>query len=250
MKDQYLKSPPQCPDGGTYSASADLSKEGEIRCTIHNTVSDLKKFDGPAKPQPKLDVASQLPDPRLQHITRARIFADKEGMLLAIAVKDEPTRQQFKEMLQQNLKMLEEQLSQNKGDARIETVKKLFAALTHVDRAPWLGVSVKQTENEQILVGSAVVGVVAAIAIPNFQKARATARKNACLANQRVMMGATEMYNMDNEKMLHSLDIQALVADQYLKAAPDCPENGVYSSEGDLAQEGRIKCSIHGSVEW
>jgi len=250
VKGQYLKEPMTCPDGGTYSARGDLMQDGEICCSIHNTVNDLKKHDGPAKPLPKVDVASQLPDPRLQHITRARIFADTEGMLLAVAVKDEPTRQQFKEMLQDNLKMLEQQLSQNKGDARIETVKKLFAALTNVDRAPWLGVSVKQTENEQILVGTAVVGVLAAIAIPNFKKARDNARKNACLANQRVLLGATEMYNMDNEKMLHELNIQALLDGKYLKSAPVCPDGGTYSADGDLAENGRIKCNVHGSVDW
>ena len=45
----------------------------------------------------------------------------------------------------------------------------------------------------------ALVGVVAAIAIPNFQKARSRARKRACFANQRVLLGAVEMYNMDFE---------------------------------------------------
>lgn len=249
VKEQYLKEPPKCPNGGTYSAAGDLAKDGEIACSIHNTVTNLKKYDGPAQPAAKIDVASQLPDPRFQHITRARIFADTTGMLVAIAVKDEPTRQQFKEMLQQNLKMLEQQLSQNKGDARIETVKKMFASLTHVDRAPWLGISVKQSETEQILVGSAVVGVLAAIAIPNFQKARMQARQKACFANQRVLMGGVEMYNMDNEKMMNELNIQALVDGKYLKSVPQCPEGGTYSSEGDIAQEGRVKCSVHGSVD-
>jgi competence protein ComGC len=249
VADQYLKEAMVCPDGGAYSARGDLSAEGEISCSIHNTVADLKKFDGPAKPQPKIDVASQLPDPRLQHIVRARIFADTAGLLLAVAVNDEPTRQQFKEMLQQNLKMAEQQLSQNKGDARVETVKKMFAALSHVDKAPWLGVSIKQTENEQILVGTAVVGVLAAIAIPNFQKARLQARKSACFANQRVLLGATEMYNMDNAVMLSELNIETLVQKNYIKSAPVCPENGVYSNSGDLAKDGNVKCSVHGSID-
>lgn len=250
VAEQYLKEAAVCPDGGTYSARGDLAETGEICCSIHNTAADLKKFDGPAKPQPKIDVASQLPDPRLQHIVRARIFADTAGMLLAIAVKDEPTRQQFKEMLQQNLKMAEEQLSQNKGDARVETVKKMFAALSHVDRAPWLGISIKQSENEQILVGTAIVGVLAAIAIPNFKKARLEARKSACFANQRVLLGATEMYNMDNEVMLKELSIEPLLKGSYIRSAPVCPEGGVYSSSGNLAEGGKIECSIHGSIDF
>ncbi|MBU1107785.1 MAG: hypothetical protein KKB51_14020 [Candidatus Riflebacteria bacterium] len=250
VKDKYLKSAPVCPDGGTYSAHGDLVEDGQIACSIHNTVEDLKKYDGPAKPEAAQDYSSQLPDPRIKHIVRARIFADTAGLLLAVAVDDEPIRQQFKEMLQQSLKMLEEQAAQNKADARTETIKKMFASLTHVDRAPWLGVSIKQSENEQMLVGTAVVGIMAAIAIPNFKKARFEAQKKACFANQRVLMGATEMYNMDNEKMLSEVNIEALLNGKYLKSAPVCPQSGTYSAIGDLAgEDGKITCSEHGSVE-
>lgn len=196
------------------------------------------------------DYTKHLPDPRMKHIIRARIFADTTGVLLAIAVNDEPVRQQFKSIMQENLKKIEEQIVQSKGDPRTETVKKMLATITHVDRAPWLGVSLKQTEGEQFLTGTAVVGVLAAIAIPNFVKARDNAQANGCFANQRILLGATEMYNMDNEKMLNELNIEALLKGQYLKSAPVCPGGGTYGSTGNLAAEdGKINCSKHGSVE-
>jgi competence protein ComGC len=247
VKGQYLKEPLTCPDGGTYSSTGNLAENGEIVCSIHNTVSDLKQSDTPEQ-QSKINVAHHLPDPRLQHIVRARMFVDTNGLLLAVSVKDETVRQQFKEILQQGFKALEQQLLQSKGDN--ETVKKMFAELNFIDQKPWLGFSAKQSEKEQVLVGTAIVGIIAAIAVPNFKKARFEAQKRACFANQRVLLGATEMYNMDNEVPLSGLNIKALLDGRYIKSAPKCPAGGVYSATGDLAKDGRIKCSVHGSVDW
>lgn len=95
-------------------------------------------------------------------------------------------------------------------------------------------------------------GILAAIAIPNFQKARGKAQEKACFANQRILLGATEMYNMDHETMMNNIDpknIQILVNEKYLKKAPQCPTGGQYISEGDIAKDGLIKCTIHGAVE-
>jgi len=44
----------------------------------------------------------------------------------------------------------------------------------------------------EIMIVVAIIGLLAAIAIPNFVKARATAQKNACIANLRQLDGAKE----------------------------------------------------------
>ncbi len=105
------------------------------------------------------------------------------------------------------------------------------------------------------LLLTSTVGVLAAIAIPNFQKARMQARKTACFANQRILLGAIEMYNMDNATMKTSLSPEdygpggVLVMKGYLPSGLSLPEPGcVYSSVGDLSRGGSIKCAIHGGV--
>lgn len=102
---------------------------------------------------------------------------------------------------------------------------------------------------------TSTVGVLAAIAIPNFQKARMQARKTACFANQRVLLGAIEMYNMDNTTMKTTLFPEdygpggVLVMKGYLPSGLSLPEPGCsYSSVGDLSRGGSIKCAIHGGV--
>ena len=51
----------------------------------------------------------------------------------------------------------------------------------------------------------AIIGVLAAIAVPNFRKARERANQRACYANQKTVAGALEMYNLDNNKSITQL---------------------------------------------
>jgi|GEM_PF-5156636 len=108
---------------------------------------------------------------------------------------------------------------------------------------------------ENVLVTAAVTGVLAAVAIPNFRRAREEARKKACYANMRVILGATEMYNMDHSVMKKSLNDEdvrqsgELVKEGYLKSGVTSPEPGCkYFSEGDLTGNGQIRCTVHGTV--
>ena len=106
----------------------------------------------------------------------------------------------------------------------------------------------------ELMIVIAIIGILAAIAIPNFRKARQQARQKACFANMRVLQGAVEMHNMDTNTMIStsfdSSTITALVSANYLKSAPVPPESSCgYSNSGDLSAEGVIGCGLHGSVE-
>lgn len=75
--------------------------------------------------------------------------------------------------------------------------------------------------------------------------------KKACFANQRVLAGATEMYNMDNKILIESFSdetMSALVNEKYLRQPVICPEGGQYESKGDLKDDGIIGCTLHGYV--
>jgi competence protein ComGC/RNA polymerase subunit RPABC4/transcription elongation factor Spt4 len=92
----------------------------------------------------------------------------------------------------------------------------------------------------------------AAIAIPNFKKARARARQKACFSNIRVLTGGVELYNMDAEskdEMMKDLDVRLLVNKGYLKTDVPRPEPQCsYSSKGDLTDDGVIYCKYHGEL--
>lgn len=102
----------------------------------------------------------------------------------------------------------------------------------------------------ELMIVIMVIGILAAMAIPNFRKAREQSRHKACYANQRVLMGAVEMFNMDNKTQMSTLNIPQLVQGSYLKGGISKPEISCsYVNTGDLAQNGRVYCTLHGPVE-
>ena len=82
-------------------------------------------------------------------------------------------------------------------------------------------------------------------------------REKSCFSNQRLLLSAIEMYNMDNNEMLHELDDNAqdlLIRGKYLKSdrviiCPDSAGKGKYYSQGDLCEDGVIYCDYHGSMD-
>lgn len=101
----------------------------------------------------------------------------------------------------------------------------------------------------ELMIVIAIIGILAAIAIPNFKKARESARQKSCYANIRVILGAVEMYNMDSSQMMDNLDINGLVTQGYLKSEPAKPESDCGYNGSNLTGNGVITCTRHGSVE-
>ena len=50
----------------------------------------------------------------------------------------------------------------------------------------------------EIMIVVAIIGLLAAIAIPNFIKARETARKNTCINNLRLIDGAIQQWALES----------------------------------------------------
>lgn len=82
----------------------------------------------------------------------------------------------------------------------------------------------------EIMIVVAIIGLLAAIAIPNFIKARTTSQKNACINNLRQIDGAIQQWALENKK-----DSAATVAftdiSSYLKNAVICPSGGTAFSD-------------------
>src|SRR5438128_4784217 len=80
----------------------------------------------------------------------------------------------------------------------------------------------------EIMIVVAIIGLLAAIAIPNFVKARTTAQMNACINNLRQIDGAKEQWALETKKGSGSATIDAEV-NAYIKGgAPSCPGGGTY----------------------
>ena len=82
----------------------------------------------------------------------------------------------------------------------------------------------------EIMIVVAIIGLLAAIAIPNFVKARTTAQKNACIANLKQIDGAVQQWALENKKVSSDQPVTSDVS-AYLKgnSLPACPAGGSYT---------------------
>jgi len=82
----------------------------------------------------------------------------------------------------------------------------------------------------EIMIVVAIIGLLAAIAIPNFVRARATAQTNACINNLRIIDAAENQYALENGKTTGGTAPTAAQLLVYIgratSAMPNCPLGG------------------------
>ena len=82
----------------------------------------------------------------------------------------------------------------------------------------------------EIMIVVAIIGLLAAIAIPNFVRARTTSQKNACINNLRQIDGAIQQWALEN-KMASTATVSFAAIQPYLKNSVICPSGGTAFSD-------------------
>ena len=85
----------------------------------------------------------------------------------------------------------------------------------------------------EIMIVVAIIGLLAAIAIPNFVKARATAQQNACINNLRQIDAAKNQWALEAGQTTGSTcdnaDITPYIKLNSANQLPGCPAGGTYT---------------------
>lgn len=81
----------------------------------------------------------------------------------------------------------------------------------------------------EIMIVIAIIGLLAAIAIPNLVKARTTTQKNACIKNLQQIDGAKAQWAIENKKGDAAAVDEAAVNTYIKSGAPECPASGAYT---------------------
>ena len=77
----------------------------------------------------------------------------------------------------------------------------------------------------EIMIVVAIIGLLAAIAIPNFVRARTQSQKNACINNLRQIDGAVQQWALEQKAAANATVSYSDIRD-YLKNSVICPSGG------------------------
>jgi prepilin-type N-terminal cleavage/methylation domain-containing protein len=77
----------------------------------------------------------------------------------------------------------------------------------------------------EIMIVVAIIGLLAAIAIPNFVRARTQSQKNACINNLRQIDGAVQQWALETKAAANASVAYTDIKD-YLKNSVLCPAGG------------------------
>jgi len=80
----------------------------------------------------------------------------------------------------------------------------------------------------EIMIVVAIIGLLAAIAVPSFISARTKSQLNACQNNLRQISGAKDEYGLDNNSAALPATAAGLVT-TYISKTPTCPAGGTYA---------------------
>ncbi len=86
----------------------------------------------------------------------------------------------------------------------------------------------------EIMIVVAIIGLLAAIALPNFAGARARAQANACISNLAKIDGAASEFALESgrkngDAINYPSDLTPYIKLNRAGGIPGCPANGIYT---------------------
>jgi prepilin-type N-terminal cleavage/methylation domain-containing protein len=100
----------------------------------------------------------------------------------------------------------------------------------------------------EIMIVVAIIGLLAAIAIPNFVKARATSQQNACINNMRQITAAVNEWALETGQQTGATvafpaDLTPYIQLNSNSSIPPCPAGGSYTV-GTVGNIPQVTCSL------
>lgn len=80
----------------------------------------------------------------------------------------------------------------------------------------------------EVMIVVAIIGLLVAVAVPNFMKLREDARRRACIATLGKIEAAKQIWGLENQKHNGDTPVDTDLVPTYLKTLPQCPGRGTY----------------------
>ena len=100
----------------------------------------------------------------------------------------------------------------------------------------------------EVMIVVAIIGLLAAIALPNFIKARATTRQDACINNLRQIDSAISEWALETGQNNGAAVASVSTVSAYIKlnsgtSVPGCPAGGTYTT-ANVGSTPQVSCSL------
>ena len=100
----------------------------------------------------------------------------------------------------------------------------------------------------EIMIVVAIIGLLAAIAIPNFIRARSKSQQNACINNLRQIDAAINEWALENGQITGASVPSVATVSAYIKlnvnsSVPSCPAGGTYTTTS-VGATPQVSCSL------
>jgi prepilin-type N-terminal cleavage/methylation domain-containing protein len=101
----------------------------------------------------------------------------------------------------------------------------------------------------EIMIVVAIIGILAAIAIPNFMRARANSQQNACIANLRQIDAAINEWALETGQSNGASVGGVVTISAYIRLnssgkVPGCPASGTYATV-TVGASPQVSCSLN-----
>ena len=105
----------------------------------------------------------------------------------------------------------------------------------------------------EIMIVVAIIGILAAIAIPNFVKNRRESQRRSCIANMHLIMTSAENWRTENHMAMigENWKNELIGPANYIKQEPICPCGGVYTvsiADEEGLEMVTVTCSLAASM--
>ena len=97
----------------------------------------------------------------------------------------------------------------------------------------------------EIMIVVAIIGMLIAVAVPNFSKMRRDAQETACHAQLKQIDGSKEMWATQEKRADGDTPSEAQIGEYISDGMPSCPGGGAYTI-GAVGQ--KATCTTHGTM--
>ncbi len=104
----------------------------------------------------------------------------------------------------------------------------------------------------EIMIVIAIIGLLCAIAIPNYVRARANSQASACINNLRQIASAVDEFALEKGKttgyeVSYPSDVSAYIKLNSASSIPECPAGGSYTV-ATIGSVPQVACSLGNTV--